>query len=60
MHKSAIKFNETLRKWCKNKHGASKIMDTLETYQRLWPRFADFVYVGSPLDIDSCGFFRRL
>jgi hypothetical protein len=22
-----------LGKWCKNKHGASKIMDTLETYQ---------------------------
>jgi hypothetical protein len=24
--------NETLGKWCKNKHGASKIIDTLETY----------------------------
>jgi hypothetical protein len=34
MHKSATKCNETLGKWCKNKHGASKIMDTLETYQR--------------------------
>jgi hypothetical protein len=33
MHKSATKCNETLDKWCKNKHGASKIMDTLETYQ---------------------------
>jgi hypothetical protein len=32
MHKSATKCNETLGKWCKNKHGASKIMDTLETY----------------------------
>jgi hypothetical protein len=32
MHKNATKCNETLRKWCKNKHGASKIMDTLETY----------------------------
>jgi hypothetical protein len=32
MHKSAIKCNEALGKWCKNKHGASKIMDTLETY----------------------------
>jgi hypothetical protein len=32
MHKSATKCNETLSKWCKNKHGASKIMDTLETY----------------------------
>jgi hypothetical protein len=33
MHKSAMKCNETLSKWCKNKHGASKIMDTLEMYQ---------------------------
>jgi hypothetical protein len=34
MHKSATKCNETVGKWCKNKHGASKIIDTLETYQR--------------------------
>jgi hypothetical protein len=27
-----MKCNETLDKWCKNKHGASKIIDTLETY----------------------------
>jgi hypothetical protein len=33
MHKNAMKCNETLTKWCKNKHGASKIIDTLETYQ---------------------------
>jgi hypothetical protein len=33
MHKSATKCNETLGKWCKNKHGASKLIDTLETYQ---------------------------
>jgi hypothetical protein len=33
MHKSAMKCNETLGKWCKNKHGASKIIDTFETYQ---------------------------
>jgi hypothetical protein len=32
MHKNATKCNETPSKWCKNKHGASKIMDTLETY----------------------------
>jgi hypothetical protein len=44
MNKSATKCNETLSKWCKNKHGASKIMDTFETYQCfqnqklvLWP-----------------------
>jgi hypothetical protein len=35
MHKSATKCNETLGKWCKNKHGASKIIDKLETYQSL-------------------------
>jgi hypothetical protein len=34
MHKSATKCNKILSKWCKNKHEASKIMDTLETYQR--------------------------
>jgi hypothetical protein len=34
MHKSATKCNEIVGKWCKNKHGASKIIDTLETYQR--------------------------
>jgi hypothetical protein len=33
MHKNAMKYNETLNKWCKNKHGASKITDMLETYQ---------------------------
>jgi hypothetical protein len=33
MHKSATKYNETLGKWCKNKHGASKIIDMFETYQ---------------------------
>jgi hypothetical protein len=32
MHKSATKCIETLGKWCKNKHGASKIIDTFETY----------------------------
>jgi hypothetical protein len=34
MHKNAMKCNETLSKWCKNKHGASKIIDTFETYQQ--------------------------
>jgi hypothetical protein len=28
-----MKCNKTQGKWCKNKHGASKIIDTLETYQ---------------------------
>jgi hypothetical protein len=34
MYKNATKCNETIGKWCKNKHGASKIIDTFETYQR--------------------------
>jgi hypothetical protein len=37
MHKSAMKYNEIVGKWCKNKHGASKIIDTLETYHRAPP-----------------------
>jgi hypothetical protein len=32
MHKNATKCNETLSKWCENKDGASKIIDTFETY----------------------------
>jgi hypothetical protein len=35
MYKNATKCNETIGKWCKNKHGASKIIDTFETYQSL-------------------------
>jgi hypothetical protein len=31
-HKNATKCNETQGKWCKNKHGASTIIDTFETY----------------------------
>jgi hypothetical protein len=27
-----MKYNDTQGKWCKNKHGASKIIDTFETY----------------------------
>jgi hypothetical protein len=42
MHKNATKCNETLGKWCKNKHGASKIIDTFETYQ-LPPSYKGFV-----------------
>jgi hypothetical protein len=28
-----MKCNETQGKWCKHKHGASKIIDTFGTYQ---------------------------
>jgi hypothetical protein len=27
-----MKYNETQGKWCTNKHGASKIIDTFEKY----------------------------
>jgi hypothetical protein len=40
MHKNATKCNQTLSKWCKNKHGASKIIDTFETYQRAIDAFS--------------------
>jgi hypothetical protein len=33
MHKNAMKCNKTQSKWCINKHGASKIIDTFEMYQ---------------------------
>jgi hypothetical protein len=32
-----MKCNETQGKWCKNKHGASKIIDTFETYHTSQP-----------------------
>jgi hypothetical protein len=42
-----MKCNETQSKWCKNKHEASKIIDTLETYQ-----FALGSLVGKAKEID--------
>jgi hypothetical protein len=45
MHKNATKCNETQRKWCKNKHGASKIIDTFETYQA-WAKSAQIKHQG--------------
>jgi hypothetical protein len=37
MHKNATKCNKTQSKWCVNKHGTSKIIDTFETYHYPWP-----------------------
>jgi hypothetical protein len=45
MHKSATKCNETIGKWYKNKHGASKIIDTFETYHS--PVYPCFCYLLS-------------
>jgi hypothetical protein len=50
MHKNATKCNETLSKWCKNKHGASKIIDTFETYHlfvELFPKKKKEMPVGN-------------
>jgi hypothetical protein len=41
MHKNATKCNETLIKWCKNKHGASKIIDSLRCIKDEFIKFKD-------------------
>jgi hypothetical protein len=53
MHKNAMKCNKTQSKWCKNKHGASKIIDTLETYQHslIYCNLSRFVWALSKPDI---------
>jgi hypothetical protein len=51
MYKNAMKCNKTQRKWCINKHGASKIIDTFETYQGIEMYFHDNkkLIIGSEL-----------
>jgi hypothetical protein len=44
MHKNAMKCNKTQSKWCKNKHGASKIIDTFETYQYVAERYKESLW----------------
>jgi hypothetical protein len=51
MHKNTTKCNETLSKWCKNKHGASKIIDTFETYQS-FADTADFQELSTKYGLD--------
>jgi hypothetical protein len=48
MHKSATKCNETVGKLCRNKHGASKIIDTLETYHPSSPRLTPSMQAAVP------------
>jgi hypothetical protein len=57
MYKSATKCNETIDKWCKNKHGASKIIDTLETYHRARPEGSISKGYGTEEVIESCVVF---
>jgi hypothetical protein len=53
MHKSATKCNETLSKWCKNKHGASKIIDTFETYQGFIREIKTSTWVSNPVIVSK-------
>jgi hypothetical protein len=60
MHKNATKCNKTLSKWYINKHGASKIIDTFETYQGA-PRGTTYnldliAYNIDRLDIDNSAY----
>jgi hypothetical protein len=55
MYKSTTKCNETLGKWCKNKHGASKIIDTFETYQALNMILDVKLSLPQPLLSTPCG-----
>jgi hypothetical protein len=48
MLKNATKCTETQGKWCKNKHGASKIMDTFETYQSPEMKIRSFLRCSLP------------
>jgi hypothetical protein len=54
MHKSATKCNETIGKWCKNKHGASKIIDTFETYQSHIAKLSESVIKSEMCDSTKC------
>jgi transposase InsO family protein len=60
MHKSAMKCNKTLGKWCKNKHGASKIIDTLETYHALSRKSYVNGLTAGELPADLCEQFKEL
>jgi hypothetical protein len=48
-----MKCNETLSKWCKNKHIASKIIDTFETYQCLTD-FMNYLIHATPVHPSLC------
>jgi hypothetical protein len=46
-----MKYNKTQGKWCKNKHGASKIIDTFETYQKTADKLSayDLAFISAAL-----------
>jgi hypothetical protein len=51
MHKNATKCNKTQNKWCINKHGASKIIDTFETYHMARAAVLAAIGIGSRVSI---------
>jgi hypothetical protein len=55
MYKNATKCNKTLSKWCKNKHGASKIIDTFETYQGVFTKILGKMVSTDYLVIECVG-----
>jgi hypothetical protein len=65
MHKNASKCNKTQSKWCINKHGASKIIDTFETYHiSSWNRYVlDTLtggnFLGTPA-LEACTLIESL
>jgi hypothetical protein len=58
MHKNATKCNKTQSKWCINKHGASKIIDTFETY--LAPCSIRTIYMMFSTDPEICMIYTYL
>jgi hypothetical protein len=50
-----MKCNETQGKWCKNKHGASKIIDTFEMYQTYAQSSAEWIEDGGQQAISKRG-----
>jgi hypothetical protein len=63
MHKNTTKCNKTQSKWCVNKHGASKIIDTFETYQvalelSIWN--AEGAFLGVELYAEAAKFHKCL
>jgi hypothetical protein len=60
MRKNAMKCNKTQSKWCINKHGSSKIIDTFETYYIPEDQAAgNFAHPDSFLDFGVEGYNSR-
>jgi hypothetical protein len=49
-----MKCKETQGKWCKNKHGASKIIDTFETYN--FHKVVHFFVHGAEIWVEMLNF----